>query len=86
MTRARLSTTMAAALADTHDRGGVLMRQPGGFWTKPGEPYTGSGYAWWINTPTVQALVIRGLMEYTEWKEGRNGRFPVQVKLVEKLV
>ncbi len=80
-----LSVTMAAALIDTKQRGGMLARRPGGFWTVPGLPYLGTTihYEFYVSTPTINALVARGKMEFTEWMEGRNGRFPVAVKLVE---
>jgi len=57
---------------------GALCRYPGGFWQAPG------GYQRWakhFGTPTVEALVTRGLAEYTEWRDGRNGRFPVRCEL-----
>lgn len=74
-----LSKTMREALTYAAYHGG-LQRLPSGFWCKPDESQ------WHVNpmpvsfgTPTVQALVSRGLAEYTEWKDGRNGRFPIRM-------
>jgi len=77
---ADLSETMrkAVALAVAHD--GVLIRQPGGFWV--GQSHAdalagGGSQTPYFATGTVEALVTRKAAEYTEWKEGRSGRFPV---------
>lgn len=72
-----LSPTMREALDAAKALGG-LVRYPGGFWCRDGlmepqSPYWGA--------PTVQALVSRGLAEYTEWKDGRNGRFPIRMSV-----
>lgn len=56
----------------------AICRYPGGCWQAP------RGYEKWmrsLGTRTVEALVRRGLAEYTEWKEGRSGRFPVRCEL-----
>lgn len=60
--------------------GGRIVRYPGGFWAKAdwkhgNEPYFG--------TTTVEALVARGVIGYTVWREGkRTGmKFPVEAKL-----
>jgi hypothetical protein len=55
--------------------GGKVKRFPGGFW--------GSGKnGGWFGTSTVQALVFRGMAEYSDWKVGRGGRFPIEAKLM----
>jgi hypothetical protein len=73
-----LSATMLDAVryATEHK---ALCRYPGGFWQAPG------GYQVWaqhFGTATVEALVKRGVAAYTEWRDGRNGRFPVRCELV----
>lgn len=71
-----LSPTMRAALDFAKKYGGMI-REPGGYWMAPVDETAPSTVT--FNTPTVQALVSRGLAEYTEWKDGRNGRFPIRM-------
>lgn len=57
----------------------TLYRHPGGFWKRDEH--------WVVNSPcyggsTVEALVSRGIAEYTVWRDGKNGRFPVQARLI----
>ena len=70
-----LTPTMdkAAELAKQH--GGKLHRHPGGFWAGPEYKQHGASFG----TSTIDGAVKRGAAEYTDWKEGRNGRFPVEV-------
>jgi hypothetical protein len=75
---AELSSTMKAA-RDYAQQHGALCRYPGGFWSKPGGRDEGG---MWFSTPTVQALVKRGVAAYTEWVDGRSGRFPVRAELM----
>lgn len=73
-----LTPTMQEAVEYARQHGGALIREPGGFWVRRDETKLwGKSFG----TPTVQALVARGLAEYTEWKDGRNGRFPVRMQL-----
>ena len=74
-----LSATMAIALAEALDHGGKLVRHAGGFWTYPNCPrYPHNGYPeWYIGASTIKALVARGELVYTEWKQGRNHNFPI---------
>jgi hypothetical protein len=75
-----LSATMAAGLADIIERGGKIIRHQGGWWTEPGatpRATIGHPFDWWIGGSTVQALVRRGEIEYTEWKQGRGLNFPI---------
>jgi hypothetical protein len=56
---------------------GVIVRYIGGFWARPGwrrfeQP--------WFKYHTIEALVRRGLVEYSEWKTWCNRRIPVAVK------
>lgn len=76
-----LSATMAIALADTIDHGGKLIRHVGGYWSWPNCPkrqHDGVPEEY-FGTSTVEALVARGAFEYVEWKDGRNGKFPIAV-------
>lgn len=76
-----LSHEMKNCITFARSGNGKLYRQPGGFWKKEEfEPY-GISYG----TPTIEALVKRGLAEYTEWKDGRRGRFPVVVEIKENI-
>ncbi len=74
-----LTRTMKRAIRSASTNGskprGKLIRYPGGFWYPDG-PGQHS-----YSTATVQALVRRGLAEYTQWKDGRNGRFPIEMTL-----
>jgi len=81
---------MAAALVETRDRGGVLARRSGGYWTPPGSPYRGAKgglpYDWWIPSSTVLALIKRGLFEVTQSGERWGGhKFPLEVRLAEEV-
>lgn len=75
-----LSETMHKAIACAREHGGELVRYLGGRWTwrdDPSSPWSSFG------TPTINALVARGVAEFSEWKEGRSGRFPITMRLVE---
>lgn len=75
----KLSATMVSALDDATAHGGTLVRFQGGFWSWPNvarTPHDGVPVDW-VRPSTVAALVDRGEMTYSEWKEGRNGRFPI---------
>ena len=74
----KLTPTMQAAIEYARARGGVLVRWPGGFWMRVDADYA---FDESFGTPTVQALVTRGLATYTDWKDGRRGRFPIRVEL-----
>jgi hypothetical protein len=69
-----ISKKMQQAMLYALANGGKLCRCRGGFWAmenwRKGQPP-------WFGTSTVKALVTRGLMSYTEWREGRKDRFPV---------
>lgn len=72
-----LSETMQAAVEFAKAHGGKLKRFPGGFWC--GDSFTRYGEHY--GTPTVQGLVSRGVMRYTEYQAGRNGKFPIVAEL-----
>ena len=74
-----LSPTMREALICARERGnGKLLRYPGGFWAIEG--WRGAHAGTWFGTSTIEALVSRGVAEYTAWKERGNGtRFPIEM-------
>ncbi len=78
-----ISATMAICLAMAHDHGGKLTRYVGGYWSWKGVARNQNGnpieYA---GTSTVEALVSRKRLTYSDWKDGRNGRFPIAVEIV----
>lgn len=81
--RKPLSATMAIALAETIEHGGCLVRHIGGYWTYPGCTRDRGGYLeWHIGASTVDALVSRGELEYSEWKNSRNRRFPIAARTI----
>lgn len=76
---ANLSPTMQDAVEFARQHGNKLIRLPGGFWCREGLT------RWerpWFGTTTVEALVKRGVAEYTKWQEGRS-RFPIEMTLKE---
>lgn len=81
-----LTGTMRAAVVFAHQRGDELVRFPGGFWSHAGWRQS-EGVAdfrvrddRWFGASTVQALVKRGAMEYTE-HAGSASKFPVRARL-----
>lgn len=85
MSKKPLSLTMAVSLAETIDRGGKLVRHQGGYWTVPGAVRSGTQghpFEFWVNASTIDALVDRGELRFTEWKVGRGTRFPVAAEVV----
>ena len=79
MKNKKLSPLMQDAYNVAQKSEGKIYRLPGGFWYF-NKKYEGS----YIGTTTVEALVSRGLATYTEWKEGRRGKFPIEVTVAEK--
>ncbi len=75
-----LTATMQAAAEFARQHGGKLNRHPGGYWAGPGLELGGQTFG----TNTVHGLVMRGAAEYTDWKEGRSGRFPVEITLTNQ--
>lgn len=73
-----ISPTMQELIRYMTENDGKIERHPGGFWARKG--WTGVSE---INygTTSVQALVSRGLADYTDWKENRGERFPIQAML-----
>ena len=80
-----LSPAMTVALDDIRVRcNGTVIRLPGGFWTYQGCPWGHRAPSFYIGTSTIQALVDRGHLDFSEWKDGRKGRFPVAASLTGK--
>lgn len=79
-----LTPTMEKALNLAKAHGGKLYRHPGGFWAGPEfQSYQGGmGSSECYGTPTVNGLVVRGAAEYSDYKEGRGGDFPVEITLI----
>lgn len=71
-----LTAPMQRALAAMRQHG-ALHRYPGGFWARPDWDWRGESFG----TSTIEAVVTRGHAAYTEWKDGRHGRFPITVSL-----
>lgn len=82
-----LTATMVACIDDMREAGGEFVRYQGGYWAARNGPRACDG----IPRPnygssTVQAIIDRGEATYTEWRDGRNGRFPIAIKLTSALV
>ncbi|MCG7877211.1 MAG: hypothetical protein N0C90_12885 [Candidatus Thiodiazotropha endolucinida] len=84
----KLTQTMQQAVdfARAHDN--KLTRHPGGIWSGKEHPdlvgidcYSLDDTYLRFRTTTIQGLVSRGAAEYSDWKEGPSGRFPVEVTL-----
>lgn len=77
-----LSPTMQSAVDHARQHGGSLVRYPGGFWCRDG--LMDHAAPWW-GTSTVQAIVKRGAMAYTEWKESAHSRFPIRATIARSV-
>lgn len=76
-----LTATMVACLDDASEAG-ELIRYQGGFWAARGAPRGFDGIPRpFHGSSTVQALVSRGCAEYSEWRDGRGGSFPIAMRL-----
>ena len=69
----KLSPTMISAIQFARAHTGTLERFPGGFW--------GAAESAPFGTKTVEGLISRGQGTYTKWKEGKNGKFPIEFTL-----
>jgi hypothetical protein len=73
----KLSATMQAAFNYAVANGNRILRFPGGYWAREGwQPHELS-----FGTTTIDALVFRGVAQYTDFQEGRSGRFPVEITI-----
>lgn len=70
-----LSHEMQWCLQNIKLSGGTITRYPGGFWRPDGEGKPSFG------TTTIEALVKRGRLEYSEWKESHGRKFPIKASL-----
>ena len=70
-----LSATMLEVVEYMKKHDDVILRHPGGFWGEGALKFPTWGAS------SVHALVLRGVADYSEWAEGRNGRFPIAAKL-----
>ena len=79
-----LSATMVCALDDIQEHGGEIVRYQGGYWSwrdvarRPHDGVPEFSYG----TNTIHALVTRGELEYSEWKENRRGKFPIAARVI----
>ena len=79
--KSELSPKMKSAVAHMQRHDNKLIRYPGGYWAAVDwRSWNGPSFG----TPTVEALVNRGLAEYTAWKDGRSGKFPIECTLTEQ--
>jgi hypothetical protein len=76
-----LTPTMKRCLKHMAASNGRLIRYAGGYW---------ASQAWerwkapWFGASTIEALINRGLAEYTRWKPSTRypgGKFPIEVML-----
>lgn len=84
--RKEISALMAAALAMASEHNGELVRYVGGYWSFRGCPKnsTGGSPVEYFGTSTIEGLVARKRLEYSEWRDGRAGKFPVAAKIVQE--
>ncbi len=82
MKKGEITPTMQKAVEFIRQHGSIV-RYQGGYWNRPGCANYFEYSAGSFGTATVDGLAIRGVIEYTEWKDGRNGRFPIAAKLKE---
>ena len=59
-------------------KAGPFLRFPGGYWAREGWSIRSEKY---YSGRTIQALVDRGRAEYTEFKNGFNGRLAIKAEL-----
>jgi hypothetical protein len=81
----KLSPTMRHALTFAEQNGGRLIRHSGGYWSSREWVDPGLGNVPSFSTNTAHALVTRGVAEYTDWRENRNGRYAVELRIKERL-
>ena len=77
---AKLTSEMRRAIAFAREHGGHIHRHAGGFWSSERASSTTNSFG----TSTIEALASRGVAEYTEWKDGRSGRFPTRITLIKQ--
>jgi hypothetical protein len=73
-----ITATMAIALVYAQEHDGRLIRHAGGFWADKNWSHGKESFG----TTTVEALVARGRMTYTDFKQTARGKFPVEATIV----
>lgn len=84
--KTEISALMAAALEMAQAHGGKLVRSAGGYWSWEGCPrqkHNGLPVEY-FGMRTIHGLVTRRRFRYSEWREGREKRFPIAVQMVEE--
>ncbi len=87
MTKAdALSAVMVAALDLADQHGGKLVRYQGGYWAPGGRSHPSINGGEHAGTSTVEALVARGRMAYTQHRAGRRpgNPFPVEATVMRE--
>lgn len=77
-----ISATMAACLDFAAEHGGKLVRHSGGYWTSQDCPRTRGVPDRYFGEPTVEALVLRGRLRYSDFRGRRNSPFPVEAEVI----
>lgn len=79
---------MQACVDFAKENGGHLHRHQGGFWAKQDASFTSVGSKdTWFGATTIEALVLRGQMEYTDFVTSRAyGKFPVRASVINKTI
>lgn len=80
-----LTPTMRDCLSAVKAAGGTITRSPGGYWY-PGGSAPNATAKRWFGTTTVEALVIRGVLEHCDWRISNGRMFPVQSRLKENVL
>jgi hypothetical protein len=71
----KLSQEMFKLLQDIKISSGYTFRTAGGYW------WAGKDHKTHYSTCSVKALVKRGILIYTEWKQGKNYNFPIRADI-----
>lgn len=79
----KLSVEMTRCLAHAKEHDSHLVRSPGGFWAASDARFIGNVPHPYFGTTTVEALVNRGEMEYTDWQRSGVRPFPIQATVKE---
>lgn len=81
--KTQLSKTMRDCYEYAKGNGGILTRFPGSF-HQPVKWMLASQERQFFGSSTVEALVKRGYAEYSKWRMGRRGEFPIEVTMKDK--
>lgn len=77
-----LSPTMRVVVDRLREAGGTITRLPGGYWCILNE--AGETVHPTYGTSTIQALVRRGVLVYSEYKQSHGRQFPICATLDAK--